>query len=113
MPDQAPRTGWAKLCAGLVIAAFEFVSDCLHPEITEILVIASAAIPVIMMAALLVIIARSDEQTCERVFRLLRWVVNRPEPPSTQAAVPARPSLPVPATCAPGIPLASAARSSS
>ena len=47
-----------------------------------------------MMAALLVIIARSDEQTCERVFRLLRWVVNRPEPPSTQAAVPARLSLP-------------------
>lgn len=113
MPDQAPRTGWAKLCAGLVITAFEFVSDYLHPEITEILVIASVAIPVIMMAALLVIIARSDEQTCERVFRLLRWMVNRPEPPSTQAADPARSSLPVPVPCAPGIPSASTARPSS
>jgi hypothetical protein len=107
MPERAPRTRWAKLCAGLVIAAFEFVSDCLHPEITEILVIASVAIPVIMTAALLVIITRSDEQTCERVFRLLRWMVNRPEPPSTQAAAPARPSLPAAATCAPGIPPAS------
>jgi len=85
MPDQAQRTGWAKLCAGLVIAAFEFVSDCLHPEITEILVIAGVTIPLIMMAALLAIITRSDEQTCERVFRLLRWTVNRPEPPGTQA----------------------------
>ena len=113
MPDQAPRPGWAKLCAGLVIAAFEFVSDCLHPEITEILLIASVAIPVIMMAALLVIIARSDEQTCERVFRLLRWMVNRPEPPRTQAAAPARPSLPVPAPCTPHISSASTATSSS
>ena len=85
MPDQASRKGRAKLWAGLVIAAFEFASDCLHPEITEILLVAGVAIPVIMMTALLVTIARSDAQTCERIFRLLRWMVNRPEPPGTQA----------------------------
>jgi len=103
MPDQAPHMRRAKLCAGLVIAALEFVSDCLHPEITEILVIAGVVIPVIIMAALLAIITRSDEQTCERVFRLLRWMVNRPEPPSTQAVVPAwpRPPAPWPANCPP------------
>lgn len=33
MPDQAPSTRRAKLRAGLVMAAFEFVSDCLHPEL--------------------------------------------------------------------------------
>lgn len=84
MRDQAPRTGWAKLCAGLAIAAIELVSDYLHPEISGILVIADVTIPVIMIAALLTIVARSKEQTCERIFRLLRWMVNRPEPPATQ-----------------------------
>jgi hypothetical protein len=87
MPDQAPRTGWAKLCTGLAIAAFELVSDCLHPEVTEILVIADLAIPVITFVVLLIIIARSKEQTCERIFRLLRWIVNRPEPPVIQTVV--------------------------
>jgi hypothetical protein len=80
MPNQVRHRGWMKLCTGLLLVIFEFVSDCLHPELTEVLLIAGLIIPVVIMAALLAIITRSGEQTCERVFRLLRWMVNRPEP---------------------------------
>ena len=54
----------------------------LHPAIWEALGAADAVIPVIVALILLTAILRGSNETCERVFRLLRWIANRPEPPA-------------------------------
>jgi hypothetical protein len=45
---------------------------------------ALAAVVIVPLAIALVLlgaIMRGSDQTCERIFRLLRWITNRPEPP--------------------------------
>ena len=53
----------------------------LHPALGECLIAADAVVPAIVALVLLAVILRGSNETCERVFRLLRWAVNRPEPP--------------------------------
>lgn len=54
----------------------------LHPALGVVLAIADIAIPVLIAAVLLTVILCGSKETYERVFRLLRWIVNRPEPPA-------------------------------
>jgi len=42
---------------------------------------ALAATCVVVVLVLLGAILCGSDKTCERVFRLLRWAANRPEPP--------------------------------
>ena len=38
-------------------------------------------VPAVCVLILLSVILFGDDHTCERAFRLLRWIANRPEPP--------------------------------
>jgi hypothetical protein len=43
---------------------------------------ADVIIPLAIAVILLTAILHGSNQTCERVFRLLRWIANRAEPPA-------------------------------
>ena len=67
------------------IAAFlgaESTASYLHPALGEALAAADIIIPVIVLLVLLAAILRGSTETCDRVFRLLRWIANRSEPPA-------------------------------
>lgn len=81
-PTRHRAAGWTKLGTGLVILAGEAAEGTLHPAMADALAIADVAIPVACMLVVFAVITRGSEQTCERVFRLLRWMTNRPEPPA-------------------------------
>jgi phosphatidylglycerophosphate synthase len=48
--------------------------------VVGLVVIGLVVAGLIAIIALIAMLARSSDQTCERVFRLLRWIRNCPEP---------------------------------
>jgi hypothetical protein len=108
MPGRDPEPGgrpvlpWRALSAGAGILGSEGLAGTLHPALGEALATADVVVPLAIALVLLTAILLGSDQTCERVFRLLRWAANRPEP-----AAPARrrsaPGLKNPASQA-GIP---------
>lgn len=84
-------SSWAKLVTGLAVAAAEAVADYLHPGLAEALAIADVAIPVILLLILFAVVVLGSHQTCDRVFRLLRWITNRPEPTAPDSHQPQSP----------------------
>jgi hypothetical protein len=86
-----PRTsGWVKLGTGLAVIGAEITESVLHPAAAEALEIADVAIPLIAGLILFTTVVRGSPETVERIFRLLRWIANRPEPtapdsPSSQS----------------------------
>jgi hypothetical protein len=69
-----------KLGTGLAVIGAEITESVLHPEVAEGLAIADAAIPLIVGLILFTTIVRGSTETVDRIFRLLRWITNRPEP---------------------------------
>jgi hypothetical protein len=69
---------------GAIAAIFsaEGIEGYLHPAFGEALAAADVIIPATVLLVLLAAILRGSTETCERVFRLLRWIANRPEPPA-------------------------------
>jgi hypothetical protein len=81
-----PRTpGWVKLGTGLAVIGAEITESVLHPVAAEGLAIADAAIPLIVGLILFTTIVLGTTETVDRIFRLLRWVTNRPEPTAPPA----------------------------
>lgn len=78
----AGTPGWVKLGTGLAAIGAELTESILHPAAAEALGIADAAIPLIVGVVLYTTIVRGSPETVERVFRLLRWISNRPDPPA-------------------------------
>ena len=62
----------------------EGTAGYLHPAIGEALAAADVIVPAIVLLVLLAAILRGSTETCDRVFRLLRWIANRPEPPAPE-----------------------------
>lgn len=54
----------------------------LHPALAEVLAAADVITPAAIALVLLAAILFGSTETAERVFRLLRWAANRPEPPA-------------------------------
>jgi hypothetical protein len=54
----------------------------MRSTIGEYLVVGIAITGLLCVLFIAVTIARGSEQACERIFRLLRWIRNCPEPPS-------------------------------
>jgi hypothetical protein len=79
-PPRPPSSGWVKLGTGLAVIGAEITESVLHPAAAVPLEITDAAIPVISGLILLTTIVFGSAETVERVFRLLRWIRNRPEP---------------------------------
>lgn len=92
-PPPRPRTsGWVKLGTGLAVIGAEITESVLHPEVAEGLAIADVAIPLIVGLILFITIVRGSRETVERIFRLLRWITNRPEPTAPGSPTNSQPS---------------------
>jgi hypothetical protein len=80
-PHDRPWTpGWVKLGIGLAVIGGQITESVLHPQVAEILAIADAAIPLVVGSVLFITIVRGRQETVDRIFRLLRWIKNQPEP---------------------------------
>lgn len=80
-PPPRPRTpGWVKLLLGLAAIGADVTESILHPEVAAALAIAEVAIPVIVGLIVFTTIVLGSQETADRVFRLLRWIRNHPEP---------------------------------
>jgi hypothetical protein len=80
-PPRRPRTsGWVGLGTSLAVIGAEITESVLHPKVAEGLAIADVAIPLIAASILFITIVWGSPETVDRVFRLLRWIANRPEP---------------------------------
>jgi hypothetical protein len=88
-PTRRPTPIWWKFGAGSVGAGVfgaEGAMGYLHPAFGEALAAADAIGPLIVALVLLTAILCGNNETCERVFRLLRWITNRPEPPANDCS---------------------------
>jgi hypothetical protein len=77
--------GLRRLWAGAGALGVEGAAGWLHPAVGTGLAVADIAVPVTVALVLLTAILRGSEQTCERAFRLLRWITGQPEPPAPTA----------------------------
>jgi hypothetical protein len=77
-----PTAARRVLGAGAGVLGGEGVAAYLHPALGEALAAADVIIPLAIALVLLIAILRGSSQTCERAFRLLRWIANRAEPPA-------------------------------
>lgn len=73
---------WRALGTSAGILGGEGLIGYLHPALGEALAAADILVPLCLAVVLLTAILCGSSQTCERVFRLLRWITNRPEPPA-------------------------------
>jgi hypothetical protein len=71
---------WRALTAGAGIAGSESAAMFVHRGLGEVLAAADVIGPLAVALILLAAILFGSDRTEERVFRLLRWAVNRPEP---------------------------------
>lgn len=77
--------GWA--CAAAAPLATDMAGwRC--PALGETLAVADVVIPAVIAFIFLAAILRGTAETCERAFRLLRWITNRPEPPAPKPVAP-------------------------
>ena len=72
---------WRVLGAGAGVLGSESLAGYLHPTLGEALAATDVLVPLAIGLVLLTAILCGSNQTCERTFRLLRWIANRPEPP--------------------------------
>jgi hypothetical protein len=72
--------------AGAGILGGQGLAGYLHPALGEVLAATDVIIPLVMTLILFIAIMCGNSQTCERAFRLLRWIANRPEPPAPDQA---------------------------
>lgn len=90
--DPAPPPGgrtaasWRALGASVTVVGGEGMAAYLHPALGQALAAADVITPLAIALILLTAILTGSGQTCERVFRLLRWITNRPEPPGPQSS---------------------------
>jgi hypothetical protein len=83
----ARRGGSRRLLgAGAGLFGGEGLAACLHPALGEVLAAADVIVPLAVALILLAAILWGSDRTCDRVFRLLRWLDGRPEPPAPSPA---------------------------
>jgi hypothetical protein len=69
-----------RACAVASWLAAEVVAGGRHPALDVALVAADVIVPGLIALVLLAAILCGSAETCERAFRLLRWIAGRPEP---------------------------------
>lgn len=80
------QTGIRRRGIGLGILSAEATMAWLHPAGTVAVVLTGVGGTLLVVLIVLTAIILGNSQTCERVFRLLRWLANRSEPPRTGTA---------------------------
>ena len=81
-----PRTRRRVLGVSAGVLGGQGLAAYLHPAFGEALAAADVVVPLGIALVLLTAILRGSSQTCDRVFRLLRWIADRPEPPAPDRA---------------------------
>jgi predicted lipid-binding transport protein (Tim44 family) len=81
-PPARPSAAGRALGAGVGVLGGEGLTAYLHPALGEALAVANVMVPLAIALVLVIAIVCGSNRTCERVFRLLRWIANRPEPPA-------------------------------
>lgn len=84
-PAKAARVPWRPVGTSLISAGVPVAAGIAHPLI-------GAGIAIIELAIALTVIGTAlfgSPELSERAFRLLRWIANRPEPPSPPTGPPA------------------------
>jgi hypothetical protein len=76
-----------KLGGAAGILGTEATAAYLSRPLGAALAAADIAVPLALVAVLLTAVLLGSTETCERVFRLLRWITNRPEPPHPRGRV--------------------------
>lgn len=80
-PSRGPiGAGW-RIGASASVLGIQCVVGYHFPAIGVVLAGVDALAPVAVCLILIIAILRGSSQTCERVFRLLRWITGRAEPP--------------------------------
>lgn len=75
------------LAIGVAGVVSECVEGYLHPAVGAALAIANGAASLVTVLTIIGAVLFGTDKTCERIFRLLRWLANRPEPPSPAGTV--------------------------
>jgi hypothetical protein len=91
-PAGRPSASWRVVGAGAGLAGTEGITEYLHPALGQVLVTADVIAPAAIALLLLAFILFGSKEKEERVFRLLRWLTNRPEPPAPAPQGPGRSS---------------------
>lgn len=79
-PIRDLRPNWRRLGAGVGIGAQGAVIY-VRPAIGVALVIVNVTIPLIIALVIFITTVWGRQDTCDRVYRLMRMIANRPEPP--------------------------------
>lgn len=74
-------TPWRALGVGAGVLSAEGLILYLRPALGEVITAADVLVPTAVGLVLVAAILFGSKETCDRVFRLLRWISNRPEPP--------------------------------
>jgi len=88
VPSHEPVAARWKLGAGVGTLGIEGAAGYLSPSLGAVLATVDVIVPLAIAVVLLGAILLGSKETCDRVFRLLRWVANRPEPPAPGTAGP-------------------------
>lgn len=79
-----PPARW-RLGAGVGLCGAEGTAGYFFPGLGAALAVADVVIPSAIALIVLTAVLWGSDKTCDRVFRLLRWIANRPEPPAPQS----------------------------
>jgi hypothetical protein len=79
-------SAWWKLAAGVGALGAEGAVSYMHPWVGVVLAVTDTVVPAIIVVGLVAVILWGGDAKCDRVFRLLRWIVDRPEPPGPALA---------------------------
>lgn len=84
---RSPVPGRWKLGAAVGTLGAEATAVYVSPSLGAALAAADVIVPLALAMVLLGAVLFGSTETCERAFRLLRWIANRPEPrpPTTPA----------------------------
>jgi hypothetical protein len=77
------QTGMRRRGIGLGILSADATIAWLHPADAVAVALTGVGGTLLVVLIVMMPIILGNRQTCDRVFRLLRWLVNRPEPPRT------------------------------
>jgi hypothetical protein len=78
-PGRRPIAG--RVCTAAGSLAAEGAAGYWHPALGAALAAADVIVPAVFALILLTVILFGSTETCERAFRLLRWIAGRAAPP--------------------------------
>jgi hypothetical protein len=82
------RSGWLPL-AIYVAGAGSSLGLSYRTDGMITLAIIELVVPAVFAMVVLIAVLFGDDRTCERTFRLLRWIAHQPEPPGPPPVAPA------------------------